>query len=73
MKIMTEWDVTREKDMQNLEGRKVLCPFIHEPFEECYCASTSSLYAEATIRYCGGDFKDCAIYLKHSADRTCLQ
>ena len=66
MLIITEWDVEMEKERAEHEGRKNLCPFIHAPFENCYCTSTSSLYAEATIRYCGGAYKDCAIYLKHA-------
>ncbi len=44
---------------------RVLCPFIGKPFESCYCASTSSLYTEATIHYCGGNFKKCEIYEKN--------
>ncbi|MDA8079285.1 MAG: hypothetical protein M0Z79_10160 [Nitrospiraceae bacterium] len=65
MVIITESDWTMEKDMSDQNISKVLCPYIHKPFDDCYCASTSSLYTEATIRYCGGDFRGCSIYLKH--------
>lgn len=50
--------------MQEPPGR-VLCPFILTPFDECYCASTSSLHTEDAIRYCGGNFENCDIYMKH--------
>jgi hypothetical protein len=45
---------------------RILCPFILAPFDECYCASTSSLHTEATIRYCGGNFEDCDVYRKYT-------
>jgi hypothetical protein len=41
-----------------------LCPFIQKPFNDCYCTSTSSLYAEATIYFCGGHYQACEIYVK---------
>jgi hypothetical protein len=40
----------------------ILCPFVSSPFEDCYCASTSSMVVESTILFCGGDFKKCEIY-----------
>ncbi len=47
------------------ETQGKLCPFIQKPFEECYCTSTSSLYAEATIYFCGGHYRACEIYAKN--------
>jgi len=41
------------------------CPFVDEPFEYCYCASTNSINVKHVIRYCGGNFEECEIY-KHS-------
>ncbi len=43
-----------------------LCPFIQEPYDDCYCTSTSSLYAEATIYFCGGHYRACEIYVKNT-------
>jgi hypothetical protein len=54
----------KEENMVS-QSIRVLCPFIGKPFESCYCASTSSLYTEATIHYCGGNFKSCEIYEKN--------
>lgn len=60
--------ILEEKKMENKKPErtnKLLCPFILQPFEGCYCTSTSSLYTEATIYYCGGNFEKCEIYKKH--------
>lgn len=46
----------------------VLCPFVSRPFEECYCASTSSMVVESTILFCGGDFQKCEIYCRHKGN-----
>lgn len=61
-------NLSMEKEMPNNHGTSVLCPYIHTPFENCYCTSTSSLFAEATIYYCGGNYKDCEIYEKNSEE-----
>ncbi|MDA8083779.1 MAG: hypothetical protein M0024_09015 [Nitrospiraceae bacterium] len=45
----------------------VLCPYLADPFEECYCTSSSSMVVESTIMYCGGDFRKCEIYAKHTS------
>lgn len=63
--IITEFDAAMVKTIPDQEERRALCPYVRAPFENCYCASTSSLFAEATIRFCGGNYKDCSIYLKH--------
>ena len=39
------------------------CPFINKPFENCYCFNMNSLKTESAIRYCGGKFRECAIYM----------
>lgn len=46
----------------------VLCPFVNSPFEDCYCASTSSLVVESTILFCGGDFEKCEVYCRHTGN-----
>jgi len=53
-----------EESMLNRFAKRTLCPFISKTFEGCYCTSTSSLNTEATINYCGGNFKQCDIYGK---------
>jgi len=65
---MRESNLTMEKERPDKQGKgnSALCPNIHEPFDNCYCVSTSSLQAEATIYYCGGSYKDCEIYAKHA-------
>ncbi len=51
-----------EEEMSDQNSINSLCPFIKNPFDICYCTSTSSLYVGATINYCGGNFKKCEIY-----------
>jgi len=45
--------------------RHAVCPFVSRPFEECYCMSTSSLFVESTVEYCGGNFTKCEIYSRN--------
>ena len=59
-----------DREMPSPGERKALCPNIDKPFNNCYCISTSSLYAEATIHYCGGNYKDCEIYVKNAEGRA---
>ena len=49
--------------MEQRPGEK--CPFVNTPFEDCYVRDLGSLAVESAIRYCGGDFKECAIYVRH--------
>lgn len=65
-----ERNFAMDKEIPNQPGKKILCPNINKPFEKCYCISTSSLYAEATIYYCGGNYKDCEIYMKNAEGRA---
>lgn len=44
------------------------CPFLDTPREECYSSQMSSQTAEATLKYCGGDFQSCHIYKKYRAE-----
>ena len=39
-----------------------MCPFVQEANEECFCSDMRSLYVEAAIHYCGGNYEDCVIY-----------
>ena len=54
-----------KKELSVRGGKKLICPFILKPFENCYCTSTSSLLTEATIHYCGGNYQKCYIYEKN--------
>jgi hypothetical protein len=65
LKIAMGDDGKRNENMVSHTG-KLLCPFIRKPFDACYCASTNSVYTEATIYYCGGNFEQCDIYRKNA-------
>ncbi|MBS1112582.1 MAG: hypothetical protein H6Q92_344 [Nitrospirae bacterium] len=47
---------------------KTKCPFIKEPFEECYCSQMNSHASDKVITYCGGNYEECDIYKKHIKD-----
>ncbi|WP_429885804.1 hypothetical protein [Geoalkalibacter halelectricus] len=48
------------------------CPLIREPLPQCYCYDSSSANIEAMIRYCGGDYHQCRIYLRILPTSTSL-
>ncbi|MHB8880183.1 MAG: hypothetical protein ACYC69_01595 [Thermodesulfovibrionales bacterium] len=56
--ISSSGDVPAEGLCDNI----LVCPFVSRPFEKCYCTSTSSMVVEATIYFCGGNYKQCEIY-----------
>jgi hypothetical protein len=58
-------DVKREA-MMTIDFSGMICPFIVRPLEGCYCTSTNSIHAEATIYYCGGHFEKCDIYSRNT-------
>ena len=64
----SEVNNTLGRGIRYRQGKDMLCPNIRNPFDDCYCASTSSTHAEATIHYCGGSYKDCEIYLKNLSE-----
>jgi len=39
-----------------------LCPFLQEPFDDCYCIKMNSQNIEKTIYYCSKNFETCEIY-----------
>jgi hypothetical protein len=45
---------------------KRLCPFLPEPFEECYCVKMNSQEIEKAVYLCAKDFEACEIYKNHN-------
>ncbi len=41
---------------------KKLCPFLDEPFDECYCSRMSSQDIERAVYLCSNNFEICEIY-----------
>jgi hypothetical protein len=66
MEFNNDNEAKRGEQMIPQPINRILCPFVRSPFVGCYCASTSSLYTEATIHYCGGNFEKCEIYEKNT-------
>lgn len=48
--------------MLRLNTNKSLCPFIQEPFDDCYCVKMSSQDIERTVYLCSKNFETCEIY-----------
>ncbi len=55
------------KKVITLDNRddKAKCPYLRDPFEDCYCSQMNSQMAEKVIKFCGGNFEECDIYNKH--------
>jgi len=45
-----------------VQTQKKLCPFLNEPFDECYCYKMSSQDIERAIYLCSSHFDLCEIY-----------
>ncbi len=48
--------------MLKINNNKKLCPFLQDPFEDCYCIKMSSIDIERTVYLCSDNFKTCKIY-----------
>jgi hypothetical protein len=38
------------------------CPFVADPFDECFIAGINSQNIDEAIHYCGNNYKECKIY-----------
>ena len=47
---------------------KKLCPFLIEPFENCYCSRMDSQDIERAVNLCSHNFEICDIYRKHDGN-----
>ena len=48
--------------------QKKLCPFLLEPFENCYCVKMDSQDIERTVNLCNYNFEICDIYRSHKGN-----
>jgi hypothetical protein len=48
--------------------QKKLCPFLLEPFENCYCVKMDSQDVERTVTLCNYNFEICDIYRKNKGN-----
>lgn len=49
-----------------------ICPFVQEPFDECYCYNLTSRFIDSAIYYCGNHFKSCEIYKRNRSDKDLI-
>jgi hypothetical protein len=62
----TRTDNVKQEAMMTIDVSGVICPLVVKPLAGCYCTSTNSIHAEATIYYCGGHFDKCDIYVRNT-------
>ncbi len=48
--------------MLRLSTTKRLCPYLQEPFDDCYCSKMSSQDIERAVYLCSNNFEICDIY-----------
>ena len=46
------------------------CPFVKDPFDECFVTGINSQNIDQAIYYCGGHFEECEIYRKRGGKRV---
>ena len=49
-------------NVQITQASKQICPFVRQPFEECYCNSMNSQDIEKALFLCGASYKTCEVY-----------
>jgi len=49
-------------------SQKRLCPFLPEPFENCYCVKMDSQDIERAVNLCNYNFEICEIYIKNKGN-----
>jgi hypothetical protein len=53
-----------------LISEKRLCPFLNEPFDDCYCAKMSSQDIEKAVCLCGSNFETCELFVNTNGNGT---
>jgi hypothetical protein len=48
--------------------KKRLCPFLLEPFDNCYCVKMDSQDIERAVNLCSNNFNICDIYRKKNGN-----
>ncbi len=50
----------------SFKDRKIrYCPFLDNPFDDCYCMKFTGMDVENMVIYCAGNFKECPVYCKN--------
>lgn len=45
--------------------QKGLCPYITQPFNDCYCYRITSQKILLALTHCGGNYRQCKIFQRH--------
>lgn len=46
----------------NYQLNNKICPFVKNPFSDCYCFNLNSRNINPAIHYCSNNFEKCEIY-----------
>jgi len=68
-------NLNSSKDLQKRIASKPRrhCPFVANPFDECFIARINSQNIDQAIYYCGNDFEECEIYRSHNQTGTSVK
>jgi len=54
--------VGSKEEILNHSLDKMICPFVQDPFSECYCVRMGSQDIEKAIYFCSKNFISCELY-----------
>ncbi|RJQ54042.1 MAG: hypothetical protein C4526_05460 [Nitrospiraceae bacterium] len=49
-----------------------ICPFVQEPFNDCYCYNLTSRYISSAIYYCANHYTMCEVYKSNMPDHDVM-
>ncbi len=64
------YQMCTEMDPADIRPRKFqVCPLVNNPQRDCYCLDMTSHNLGKMVRYCSGNYEQCAIYSKSRLKR----
>jgi len=55
--------------MKNKHKEIEACKFIKELLPECYCTNPTSTNVSKMLKFCGGDYTKCPVYLQKASEK----
>lgn len=52
------------REIRAVQAVQNVCPYVKNPFRECYCFDLSSKTIDSAITYCGNNFRSCGFFKK---------
>lgn len=57
-----------ERDETHERPPKGPCPFVSRPFDNCLLFDMTSSTIGEVVKYCDGDYRQCAIYIERAGE-----